>query len=257
MSSSKSFSFGAVLSSVLGLVIIPKYSCPEIASKDVPCDVSKDNNGWRYMLLALSVVSIAMTLSRLFFFRLHESAKYLVSAGRSSEAVRTVQSISKWNGDGDHETWELKDVVDHVAAASSTSPGAAESNERYEADSETPLGDVRAAVLESELESGRIQPSGGHSPLPSTPPPSSAATTTTPRRPQVLSRYSSRASGRLKRKIDSSLDEFRQRWAMLYEPKWKKTSQLVFMIWSFCAAGYTVRPLFALTCLRLIPVTTK
>ena len=49
---------------------------------------------------------------------------------------------------------------------------------------------------------------------------------------------------RLKMKIDHSLGEFRERWAMLYEPKWKKTSQLVFLIWSFCAAGYTIFNVF-------------
>jgi hypothetical protein len=52
------FSFGAVLSSVLGYFILPPHSCPEGADL-APCDVSKENNGWRYMLALLgSLVSL-------------------------------------------------------------------------------------------------------------------------------------------------------------------------------------------------------
>jgi len=66
------FSFGAVLSALLGIVIIPSHSCPEstlpitsmvgsrrdaaIDGGGVPCDVATQNLGWRYLLMTLSTI---------------------------------------------------------------------------------------------------------------------------------------------------------------------------------------------------------
>lgn len=66
-----------------------------------------------------------MFLARIVFFRLHESPRYLVHAGRPQEAVESLQMISKFNG-SDLEI-ELGDVVDHhpPEPPSSSSPTAA------------------------------------------------------------------------------------------------------------------------------------
>lgn len=64
-----------------------------------------------------------MFLARIVFFRLHESPRYLVHAGRPHEAVKSLQMISKFNG-SDLEI-ELDDVEDHhppQPPASATSP---------------------------------------------------------------------------------------------------------------------------------------
>jgi MFS family permease len=56
------FSFGAVLSALIGILVIPRYSCPEGSSSSElqgsvpPCDVEKQNQGWRYLLMTLSVI---------------------------------------------------------------------------------------------------------------------------------------------------------------------------------------------------------
>ena len=48
------FSLGAVLSAVVGLLVIPQNSCPP--SSLVPCDVDTQNQGWKYLLITLALV---------------------------------------------------------------------------------------------------------------------------------------------------------------------------------------------------------
>lgn len=59
------FSFGAVLSAIVAILIILQHSCP--ASSEVACDVDLDNRGWQYMLMALgTIVRISMELCSIF-----------------------------------------------------------------------------------------------------------------------------------------------------------------------------------------------
>jgi len=46
------FSFGAVLSALVAIVLIPKNSCDP---SPAPCDLDK-NLGWKYELLALGLI---------------------------------------------------------------------------------------------------------------------------------------------------------------------------------------------------------
>lgn len=48
------FSVGAVLSAVIGLLVIPQNSC--LAGTETPCDPSKDNLGWKYLLITLALL---------------------------------------------------------------------------------------------------------------------------------------------------------------------------------------------------------
>ncbi|RIA90268.1 major facilitator superfamily domain-containing protein [Glomus cerebriforme] len=88
------FSFGAVLSSVLAYFILPSHSCPE----EIKCDVSKENNGWRYMLALLGTLTFLMLICRILFFQLQESPKYLISRNRKHDAVLVLRKIAKING---------------------------------------------------------------------------------------------------------------------------------------------------------------
>lgn len=47
------FSFGAVLSAVVALLVLPQHSCPP--SPEV-CDVNLQNQGWKYLLLGLGLI---------------------------------------------------------------------------------------------------------------------------------------------------------------------------------------------------------
>ncbi|KAL1729666.1 major facilitator superfamily domain-containing protein [Schizophyllum commune] len=87
------FSVGAVLSAMIGLFILPQNSCFE-----AECDVETQNRGWKYLLAVLGVITLAMFFARMVFFRLHESPRYLVHAGRHQEALQSLQMISRFNG---------------------------------------------------------------------------------------------------------------------------------------------------------------
>ncbi|KAG6860790.1 hypothetical protein C0995_007596 [Termitomyces sp. Mi166 len=100
------FSIGAVLSAVVALVVIPSSSC----LPNQPCNVDLDNQGWRHLLMALGLITLSMFIARILFFRLHESPRYLVHAGRHLEAIESLQMISRFNGSD--LILELKDVQD-------------------------------------------------------------------------------------------------------------------------------------------------
>ncbi|KAF8580134.1 MFS general substrate transporter [Ramaria rubella] len=91
------FSLGAVLAAFVGITVIPRYSCPP-ATVLIPC-AQKSNMGWRYMLIILGLMTLLMFVARVVFFRLHESPRYLVHAGRPHEAVVSLRKISEFNGD--------------------------------------------------------------------------------------------------------------------------------------------------------------
>lgn len=71
------FSLGAILTSTMAVIIVPSRSCPEASA--AKCDVASQNTGWRLLLGALSVLTLILLSLRLFFFKLHESAKYVSS----------------------------------------------------------------------------------------------------------------------------------------------------------------------------------
>ncbi|KAI0754860.1 MFS general substrate transporter [Daedaleopsis nitida] len=103
------FSFGAVLAAVIGLVVIPSHSCPP---PPATCDVASQNVGWKYLMIALGLITLIMFIARMVFFRLHESPRYLVHAGRPQEAIESLQLISKFNGS--ELSLDLEDIEDIV-----------------------------------------------------------------------------------------------------------------------------------------------
>ncbi|KAH8201927.1 hypothetical protein TruAng_003919 [Truncatella angustata] len=68
--------------------------------------------GWRYFVLCIGVVTFIMFLIRFFIFHLLESPKYLLSQGRQAEAVAVVHGIAYRNGT---KTWLTEEVLDAVA----------------------------------------------------------------------------------------------------------------------------------------------
>ncbi|CAE6518522.1 unnamed protein product [Rhizoctonia solani] len=119
------FSLGAVVSAIIAIIIIPGNSCPEVTTaapessisnslvklarifvaradsgnESTPqlCDVATQNKGWKYLLGVLGTITLIMFVLRIIFFRLYESPRYLVSAGRNAEAVAALQSIEDYN----------------------------------------------------------------------------------------------------------------------------------------------------------------
>lgn len=52
------FSFGAILSAIVALLVIPQNSCPV---SSLPCDVDVQNKGWKYLLIALGFIVCMLT----------------------------------------------------------------------------------------------------------------------------------------------------------------------------------------------------
>ncbi|KAJ6460397.1 MFS general substrate transporter [Mycena vitilis] len=89
------FSVGSVLAAVFALLLVPQNSCVTIST--IPCDPAL-NNGWKHLLAALGVLTLAMFIARILLFRLHESPRFLVHAGRPAEALEALQLIARFNG---------------------------------------------------------------------------------------------------------------------------------------------------------------
>lgn len=151
------FSIGSVVSALVGLVVMPGRSCLPNQS----CDPSTDNRGWQYMLVTLGLITLSLFLARILFFRLHESPRYLVQAGRHQEALENLQLISRFNGS--ELPLELDDVDDRHPPQPEVN-GSTTSGERVpflpsSNVSETPTRPI-TAVADGNTTSTPVEPSG-------------------------------------------------------------------------------------------------
>ncbi|XP_044721271.1 major facilitator superfamily domain-containing protein [Hirsutella rhossiliensis] len=69
--------------------------------------------GWRYFIVVIGVLTFAMFVVRCFCFHLFESPKFLLNRGRQAEAVAVVHGIAHRNGT---KTWLTSAILDRVAA---------------------------------------------------------------------------------------------------------------------------------------------
>jgi len=157
------FSFGAVLAAFVAIVFIPKNSCDPLPA---PCDLDR-NLGWKYELVALGLITFGMFLGRILFFRLHESPRYLVHAGRKQDALESLQLISRFNGS--ELALDLEDVEDHIRVPPSHLPHSVFST-RHSLPSSR-IFDVDSEILSSPVGIKRqATPAHAGTPLSSTPP---------------------------------------------------------------------------------------
>ncbi|KAI8099794.1 major facilitator superfamily domain-containing protein [Halteromyces radiatus] len=94
------FSFGAVLASVLGYIILPSTSCPEPTPENPfpSCVLATENRGWRIMLFSVGIITLFMLAARSFCLRLPETPKFLLSNNKHKETIIVLQDIAKMNG---------------------------------------------------------------------------------------------------------------------------------------------------------------
>ena len=78
-----------------------------------------------------------MFLARMVFFRLHESPRYLVHAGRPQEAIESLQLISKFNGS--HLSLALEDVDDQKPQPVASRRLRGDNQERDDSEDSTPF----------------------------------------------------------------------------------------------------------------------
>lgn len=70
------------------------------------------DQGWRYFMITIGVVTFAMFVIRFFIFHLLESPKFLLNRGRQDEAVAVVHGIAYRNNT---RTWLTSELMDQVA----------------------------------------------------------------------------------------------------------------------------------------------
>lgn len=69
------------------------------------------DQGWRWFVFAIGIMTLAMFAVRFFVFHLFESPKYLLSRGRQAEAVAVVHGLAHRNG---AKTWLTEEILDAV-----------------------------------------------------------------------------------------------------------------------------------------------
>lgn len=94
---------GVVAASGIAYGTVAKYrcnpdlpSCQAVAAGEACCAVS-DNFGWRVLLGVLGGVTLLVFFARFVVFNFHESPKFLLSKGRSAEAIEVLHKIAKFN----------------------------------------------------------------------------------------------------------------------------------------------------------------
>lgn len=70
--------------------------------------------GWRYFVVTIGIITFAMFVLRFFCFHLLESPKFLLNKGRQQEAVAVVHGIAHRNGT---KTWLTSEILDLVACS--------------------------------------------------------------------------------------------------------------------------------------------
>ena len=75
--------------------------------------------GWRYTLLCLGAICLAIFFLRFVVFRFQESPKFLIYRGRDEKAVVVLQKIAKFNGRESSITLETFEALanEHASTA--------------------------------------------------------------------------------------------------------------------------------------------
>jgi hypothetical protein len=71
-------------------------SCKAVGAGEACCTVAS-NMGWRYNVIVLGCMTLAIFFLRYFVFKFHESPKFLLSRGREAEAIEVLHKIAKFN----------------------------------------------------------------------------------------------------------------------------------------------------------------
>jgi hypothetical protein len=110
-----------------------------------------------------------MFLARIVFFRLHESPRYLVHAGRPQDAIESLQMISRFNGS--ELELDLEDVVDRICSPPTLDYSHPPHPSIRTENSSTPLFDADGEIADSPKDlTAPSDPTNDSMPLSSSPP---------------------------------------------------------------------------------------
>jgi MFS family permease len=95
---------GVVIASAIAYGTAAKYRCDvtlpacSAVGDGQACCTSGSNMGWRYEVIIIGAMTLAVFFARYFIFTFHESPKWLLSRGREQEAIDVLHKIAKFNG---------------------------------------------------------------------------------------------------------------------------------------------------------------
>lgn len=87
------WAFAQLVANLVAWPLLGSMTCQEGAD----CRGS-DNMGWRYFLLSMGGLAMAMFIVRFTCFTIYESPKYLMGKGRDMDAVKIVHEVARRNG---------------------------------------------------------------------------------------------------------------------------------------------------------------
>lgn len=180
-----------------------------------------------------------MFIARILFFRLHESPRYLVHAGRPQEALESLQMISRFNGSGAHYPTTLEDVEDHIYTTIDEPSSALSIPEDDDAHVAPPrlLTQTSSEALQSP---GRSMPldysATAEGPEPGR---SGEESDGLPQRPRLPARRWSEGNACriLPQTVRGPILRWWDRVQMVLTPEWRRTTFLVWGAWFFMSLG--------------------
>lgn len=86
---------GNAVGGLLAWPLIVNFSCAEDATHET-CS-SAQNMGWRYQYILIGGLTFVLAVIRVFFMKMEESPKWLVSQGEFEKAVEVLHEISRVN----------------------------------------------------------------------------------------------------------------------------------------------------------------
>ncbi|KAF3912345.1 hypothetical protein AA313_de0206497 [Arthrobotrys entomopaga] len=90
------WSLSSAFLALLAWPFLLNFSCP-LETPWGQCPRSQ-NMGWRYLYITIATFTLTVWMIRFFFFKLHESPKYLLAQGRDADAIDVIDAIAKQNG---------------------------------------------------------------------------------------------------------------------------------------------------------------
>ncbi|GAA5881567.1 hypothetical protein JCM3774_005351 [Rhodotorula dairenensis] len=92
---------GVVVASLIAWGLVPNYACdtalPSCKTGETPCCGRSNNMGWRYTIIVIGVLTLAIFIARFVIFTFYESPKFLLAKGRDEEAIDVLYKIAAFN----------------------------------------------------------------------------------------------------------------------------------------------------------------
>ncbi|KAI9300744.1 major facilitator superfamily domain-containing protein [Cunninghamella echinulata] len=218
------FSFGAVLASILGYLILPYSSCPE-STIELPfpdCDVTTQNNGWRIMLFSVGIATIIMLIARSFCLKLPETPKFLMNHNKHKETIIVLQDIAKMNGNS-HIDIQASDLVATAKADRDNKNSDEEEDNTNEYDGLLSAHDRNDDNMDHNITSTHRRLSNEY---------------------QLNGSSSSQSPISIVVEKEEELANSLNAYTILWSPKWRKTILLIWGIWMFTSMAYTMFNVF-------------